>query len=216
METGCSQIGADRELARNATGDSALADVQKMYLTWDANNLRMAWTGADWDVDGDLFIYLDTTSGGATTAYNPYASPMTINLPSELGADYLVHIEDATTARLMRWSGSAWVLERALSAPNTCSTPIAGRPRPTLPPAQLAGLARNAEAGGARERGGCAAGLGGDARQEPAQQRTRRQRRRHAVPRSHLHADCSTTSGRRSARPGSARRRASSRMPICT
>jgi hypothetical protein len=43
---------------------------------------------------------------------------MTINLPNQLGADYVVHIEDATPAQLLHWSGSAWVNDRALSAPN--------------------------------------------------------------------------------------------------
>lgn len=120
MDSGCTQIGANRELARNAAGDGTVneADVQKMYFTWDAANLRMAWTGADWDVDGDLFIYLDTQSGGATAAYNPYESPMTIHLPPGMGADYVVYVEDAATAHLLRWDGDAWQEARALPAPN--------------------------------------------------------------------------------------------------
>jgi hypothetical protein len=36
MDSGCSQIGADHELARNAASQAALADAA-MYLTWDAN-----------------------------------------------------------------------------------------------------------------------------------------------------------------------------------
>ena len=62
MNSGCSLVGADHEIARYAPDNSALNSVQKFYTTWDANNLRLAWTGADWRVDGDLYIYLDTTS----------------------------------------------------------------------------------------------------------------------------------------------------------
>ncbi len=115
--SGCTQIGADRELVRNAYTGQALTDTQRLYMTWDADALRLAWTGADWNNDGDLFIYFDTGEpGGATAAYDPYTATMTdtlISLPAQDGrqleADYLIWVEDASTARLMHWSGGDWV-----------------------------------------------------------------------------------------------------------
>jgi len=118
MENGCTLIGADSAMAINAAGNGAWAEVQKLYLSWDSANLRLAWTGADWNADGDLSIYLDTATGGATAAYNPYGSPATISLPAAMEADYLVFIEDGATASLYHWDGSAWVADQALTAPN--------------------------------------------------------------------------------------------------
>ena len=112
MENGCTQVSADYEIWRHATGSAALSDVQRFYTSWDSNGLRFTWTGADWAQDGDLFIYLDTTTGGATTAYNPFGSGPTIGLPAESGqlaADYLLWVQDATTVQLLRWDGSNWV-----------------------------------------------------------------------------------------------------------
>ena len=34
----------------------------------------LAWTGANWSGDGDLFLYLDTGLGGTTTAFDPYGT----------------------------------------------------------------------------------------------------------------------------------------------
>ena len=104
MESGCTQIGADREAARNAYTGASLDEVQKMYTSWDTGTLRITWVGADWNAEGDLFVYLDTTAGGATTAYDPYGSGPAISLPG-LAADYLILVEDGNTASLMQWSG---------------------------------------------------------------------------------------------------------------
>ncbi len=122
MDSGCSQIGANYEIFRNALEGSSITAVQEMYLTWDANNLRMAWVGANWDVDGDLFIYLDTGSGGATDAYDPFNAVHTITLPAQggnqLAANYVIHIKDGTTAELLAWNGSSWATPQTLGAPN--------------------------------------------------------------------------------------------------
>ncbi|MDY7076379.1 MAG: LamG-like jellyroll fold domain-containing protein [Chloroflexota bacterium] len=121
MESGCSQIGADRELARYAQAGQALTGTQRFYGTWNTltalsastDTLRLTWTGADWNSDGDLFVYFDTTPGGAITAYNPYTSTAAITMPAQSGrqleADYLVWVQDADTATLLEWDGGAWV-----------------------------------------------------------------------------------------------------------
>jgi hypothetical protein len=123
MESGCSQIGADRELERYAQTGQALGGIQRFYATWNADTLRLAWTGANWNSDGDLFIYFDTAPGGSSAVYNPYASNTHITLPAQGGrqleADYLVWVEDADTTRLLQWDGSGWVdaITDTLSAP---------------------------------------------------------------------------------------------------
>jgi hypothetical protein len=111
---GASLISADQEISQTVTGKVA----QKFYTSWNNNALRMAWTGADWNTDGDLFIYLDTQGGGATSAFNPYGGNGTIQLPSSFGADYLVWIQDDSTASLRHWNGSAWVLVQNLGSAN--------------------------------------------------------------------------------------------------
>ncbi|MAT96582.1 MAG: hypothetical protein CL608_05510 [Anaerolineaceae bacterium] len=122
MGSGASQIGANREVSFNAPDSAALKAVQRFFLSWDDTALRLAWTGADWNSDGDLFIYLDTAADGATEAYNPYGDGVTITLPSEngqpLAADYLVWVEDAQTVTLLRWDGSSWVVDQSISAEN--------------------------------------------------------------------------------------------------
>ena len=85
LESGCALIGVDREVNRSAPFAAALAAVQRLYATWSDEALRLTWSGANWDTDGDLFVYLDTAAGGANTAFNPYnpAEP-TIGLPLKM------------------------------------------------------------------------------------------------------------------------------------
>jgi subtilisin-like proprotein convertase family protein len=124
MGSGCSLIGVDRRIDRNAVPTASLDDVQRLYATWDEKALRLAWTGASWDVHGDLFIYLDTQAGGSGAVYNPFpATPnIEIDLPGVFGtgaqmeADYLVWVQDSATAYLMLWGGSDWITSTQLSA----------------------------------------------------------------------------------------------------
>jgi hypothetical protein len=93
--------------------------VQRLYGTWDHQALRLTWTGAHWNGDGDLFIYLDTGPASTTMAYDPY--PMVLGgepiiLPASLEADALIWVQDQSAASLLRWDGSAWVFETWLSA----------------------------------------------------------------------------------------------------
>lgn len=75
MGSDCALIGTDRRIFKKAPATAALREEQHLYATWDAQALRLAWTGANWDTDGDLFVYLDTIAGvGANEAYNPFAA----------------------------------------------------------------------------------------------------------------------------------------------
>ena len=106
MESGCSRIGVDRRTKRNAPGSAAIDDLLELYATWDSEALRLVWTGANWDYAGDLFIYLNTTAGGALRAYNPFTDTggATVDLPGDAGfADFLVWVEDSDTAHLLTW-----------------------------------------------------------------------------------------------------------------
>ncbi len=123
MDSGCSQVGVDRRVSWSALQRAALSAEQKFYATWNSEALRLTWTGANWNTDGDLFIYLDLTAGGATIAHNPYGVGPTIYLPGvtptttvgAMAADYLVWVRDAQTASLLRWTGSDWTLESDLA-----------------------------------------------------------------------------------------------------
>ncbi|MBN1180206.1 MAG: tandem-95 repeat protein [Anaerolineae bacterium] len=127
MESGCSLLGVDRRASRQAQGAE-----QRFYATWNAEGLRLAWNGANWDdpstgsgqAGGDLFVYLDVQAGGAITAYNPYSDTAgaVVYLPGvtpgssagAMTADYLVWVRDARTALLMHWDGSAWISDTLL------------------------------------------------------------------------------------------------------
>jgi subtilisin-like proprotein convertase family protein len=116
MDSGCSLVGVDRRLSRQAAPGAALSAEQALYASWDVEALRLAWTGANWQGDGDLFVYLDTRDGGTVALFNPYEAPApTIYLPGvtptstdgAMAADYLVWVRDGNTALLMEWQGGS-------------------------------------------------------------------------------------------------------------
>jgi len=86
---------------------------QRLYATWDPEALRLAWTGASWSSDGDLFVYLDTVEGGTNDLYNPggpAADGGAIHVSNQaMQADYVVWVQDARTATLLHWDGSGWI-----------------------------------------------------------------------------------------------------------
>jgi subtilisin-like proprotein convertase family protein len=105
MKNGCTLVGADNH-ARDM-GEPGLAQnlEQKLYLTWDSAALRLAWEGADWNTDGDLFIYLNTRDGGTTRAYNPYLNTqgsVAVVLPFD--ADFALWVLDSQHAQLLAWN----------------------------------------------------------------------------------------------------------------
>jgi hypothetical protein len=137
MESGCTLLGVDRRIKREAVDTATLNDDQRFYGTWDDAGLRLAWTGADWgdpptssggglgQGDGDLFIYLDTGPGGSTTAFAPYGAEGTaLHMPGvtptstadALTADALVWVRDVETALLLRWEDATnrWAFDGPL------------------------------------------------------------------------------------------------------
>ncbi len=119
MESGCTLLGVDRRAARRASGLAALDAEQTLYATWGVEGLRLAWTGASWTTDGDLFVYLDTEpDAGATTAFNPYPTSTmtaTVGLPEGMAADTLIWVRDSGSAQLFRWRSYGWMYQRALT-----------------------------------------------------------------------------------------------------
>lgn len=109
LGSGCSLLGTDHRGEQTASARGP----QQLYATWDQQALRLAWTGANWNTDGDLFIYLDSGAGGATSVFTPYPPPAAgtvVSLPDAMGADSVIWVEDGSTATLLRWdsASSAW------------------------------------------------------------------------------------------------------------
>jgi uncharacterized repeat protein (TIGR01451 family) len=109
QQSGAAQLSADSVASRRTVGVAQ----QQLFTSWNAAGLRLSWLGANWDQDGDLFIYLDTVSGGATTAFNPFGTAATLRLPAQdgdqLAADYLIQVTGQNNALLRNWNGSTWV-----------------------------------------------------------------------------------------------------------
>ena len=114
MDSGASLVSSDAELRLH----DDTVPVQTLHTSWNAGTLRLAWSGANWDLDGDLFVYFDTAPGGATALHDPYATGGSLTFPTSFAPDWLVMVEDAAMATLLHWNGSAWVLDRVLIAPN--------------------------------------------------------------------------------------------------
>lgn len=116
IETGGSQLAADRAVNRGPFATSPFGVIQRFYTSWDDDTLALAWLGANWNDHGDLFIYLDAGAGGATTLYDPYSTPAVIGMPNGFSANYLIWVQDDETATLYQWAGAAWVAVQGLSA----------------------------------------------------------------------------------------------------
>ena len=87
-ESGCSLVSEDWRTARTALpGGTLFEHDQALHVTRQAADLRLSWSGANWEMDGDLFIYLDTIPDtlangeaaayqrhGGNVAFNPYTT----------------------------------------------------------------------------------------------------------------------------------------------
>jgi len=68
--------------------------------------LRINWQGADWNVDGDLFIYLDSVDGGTVQPYRPSKYTQTLSDSVALG-DAFVTLPVNMAGRSIGLSNSA-------------------------------------------------------------------------------------------------------------
>ena len=116
-QSGNTLLSSDYEIRRNTSPNGALHQPQQLYGSWDADALRLTWQGANWDSHGDLFFYLDSGSGGALAAYDPFtpAAPP-IELPAGFGANYAIHVQSTLTATLLAWNGGIWTPVQALDS----------------------------------------------------------------------------------------------------
>lgn len=134
---GCSQMGVDRRIRDQAAEGASLDHEQTLYVSWETlesfaaespdeapfvtGGMRFAWTGAHWDSDGDLFIYLDTTPGGSDRAYNPYGSAENtiIFFPPAGGFSGGRSVnKTALSPRAQRWQQRAAGQQRSATATN--------------------------------------------------------------------------------------------------
>ncbi len=115
MFSGCTDIGVDRKINNLAPEAAALEEEQRFFISWNLEALRLAWTGANWSGDGDLFIYLGSRPGGTNSAYVPagFTGVGTISLYT-MGADYAIHIKDSNTAYLIEWNSTAGTWSNAV------------------------------------------------------------------------------------------------------
>ena len=81
LSNGCAVLGEDRRPTN--------LDIQRFGMTWDSQALRFNWQGADWEYDGDLFIYLDSKVGGTVKTYRPSNYTQTISDSVSLGESYI-------------------------------------------------------------------------------------------------------------------------------
>lgn len=110
LDSGCSLVGTSRTISETSVALSALQHVQRFYTTWDDSALRLTWSGAAWDGDGDLFVYLDTQPDqGTDRVYNPFADDPEGAIVLPVTADYLVWVKDGQSAEIRRWQDGQWV-----------------------------------------------------------------------------------------------------------
>jgi hypothetical protein len=67
LNTRCTILDTDTRATANGN--------QQFAVTWDSQAVRFNWQGADWNYNGNLFIYLDSIANAGTT--NPLSSPRT-------------------------------------------------------------------------------------------------------------------------------------------
>lgn len=118
LDNACNLLGTDLRVEDSLDKLATLERRQAFHAAWDGSGLRLAWAGADWRTQGNLFIYLDTRQGGSSLAYSPVpTSTSAIHLPllqgqpgqprTPMGADFLLWVADDASARLLAWDGAA-------------------------------------------------------------------------------------------------------------
>jgi hypothetical protein len=81
LGNGCAALGEDRRATN--------LDIQRFAMTWDTQAIRLNYQGADWEYDGDLFVYLDTKVGGTVSSYRPSSYTKTITDSVALGDSFI-------------------------------------------------------------------------------------------------------------------------------
>jgi PKD repeat protein len=91
---------------------------QSLYASWDQQNFYLGWYGAAWILDGTMFAYFDTASGGARQAIGT-------GLPAlPFDADYAVEVTGLTTGpsaspnavAVWRYTSGRWQKQSGLPA----------------------------------------------------------------------------------------------------
>jgi PKD repeat protein/nitrous oxidase accessory protein NosD len=77
--------------------------IQSLYVSWDADFLYLGWEGAQWDMDGTLWAYMDIAPGGSNVSLEDGQT-----LPFD--ADVAVEVEGTSEGTLWR-NGSPETLE---------------------------------------------------------------------------------------------------------
>ena len=122
QENECTLIGIDNRILRNSNEKTSLNNEQRFFVTWDTLSLRLSWMGANWEHDGDLFIYLDTVEGGSVKAFDPFNTPQSktsILFPidangTQMAADYVIWVKNSHQAEILAWDSSILVLILAI------------------------------------------------------------------------------------------------------
>lgn len=99
LQNSCSLVGVDRRVP--FVGEDGVEQPQRLYATWTEQGepgLRLTWSGADWDTDGDLLVYLDSRPGGAF--FNPYRGEGP-SVSGNLDPDVVIWVKDGVTAELL-------------------------------------------------------------------------------------------------------------------
>jgi len=84
---------------KNDTG----SDYDSLFVTWDSNWFEFGFARCSLNTEGDLFIYVDTKSGGADSTVPYNGSSGRSGFVSDFRPDYCLIIENATIRRYSKW-----------------------------------------------------------------------------------------------------------------
>ncbi|MFM7677835.1 MAG: proprotein convertase P-domain-containing protein, partial [Roseiflexaceae bacterium] len=83
LANGCTVLGVDERTIMRYDG-------QQFATTWDSQAVRFHWQGANWDTDGDLFIYIDSKIGGTVKAFRPDKYTKDLSTQQNDGESFIV------------------------------------------------------------------------------------------------------------------------------
>jgi hypothetical protein len=121
INRGCAALGTDSR--------STVYGSQQFSTTWDEQAVRINWNGANWDADGDLFVYFDSTAGGTVNAYQPTQFTTSITDTIATGNAWMFLPTDMagrTAARVSPASQTSWMTRLAAAQAGTRTGTIEG------------------------------------------------------------------------------------------